>query len=114
MTVISGRRKEWGQLEQHGQDVAYQEAKPAVKDTQKRKWLQHHPDFNCNDSIKLPTLQRRRGHDGAPMTALNYQLSREEEVMIVRLRTGHCKLRHHMYTTFHIGDTDIGPAVQSQ
>ena len=63
----------------------YEEAKTMVKEQQRRRWLQHHPDFNSRDS--------------------SYQLSREYQVIIVRLRTGHSRLRHHMFTKFLIGES---------
>ena len=63
----------------------YEETKTMVKEQQRRRWLQHHPDFNSRDS--------------------SYQLSREYQVIIVQLRTGHSRLRHHMFTKFLIGES---------
>ena len=34
-------------------------------------------------------------------------LSRPEQVLILRLRTGHNRLRHHMYTKFKLGNTTL-------
>ena len=56
-----------------------------VKRKQRRTWLQQHPDFNSRDSF--------------------YQLSREDQVIIMRLRTGHSRLRHHMFTKFRVGES---------
>ena len=60
-----------------------------IKQKQKRKWQEKHPDYNSRDSY--------------------YQLSRADQVIMVRLRTGHCRLRHHMFTKYHIGDTPMCP-----
>ena len=38
-----------------------------------------------------------------------YQLSREDQMMMVLLRIGHCRLKHHLHTKLHIGDTDVCP-----
>ena len=81
--------KEGGKKEQQDQSITYTEAKTIIKEKQKRKWLQQHPDHNPRDSF--------------------YQLSREEQVIIMRLRTGHCRLRHHLFTKFNIGDSPVCP-----
>ena len=54
----------------------------------RRKWLLQHPDFNSRDSF--------------------CQLSREDQVTIVQLRTGHSRLRRHMFTKFHTGESSAG------
>ena len=79
--------KDGGKIPQENHQVTYGEAKTIVKEKQKRRWLQNHPNYNPRDGY--------------------YQLSREDQVIMVRLRTGHCKLRHHMYTKFHIGETSV-------
>ena len=38
-----------------------------------------------------------------------YQLSREDQMMMVLLRTGQCRFKHHLHTKLHIGDTDVCP-----
>ena len=38
-----------------------------------------------------------------------YQLSRQEQVLIFRLRTKHNRLRHHLFHKFRIGQTDQCP-----
>nr|KAG5688102.1 hypothetical protein BaRGS_031295 [Batillaria attramentaria] len=59
--------------------------------------------------------RRSRGEDGDKNTRdYNnsdgyYHLSREDQVIIVRLRTGHCRLKHHMFTKFNISDTAACP-----
>ncbi|BFZ06259.1 hypothetical protein BsWGS_09298 [Bradybaena similaris] len=35
-----------------------------------------------------------------------YTMNRPEQVIIIRLRTGHNRLRSHMYNKFKIGNTD--------
>ena len=77
--------KEGGKMVQDEPEVTFEEMKAIVKRTYKRQWLQQHPDYNSKDSY--------------------YQLSREDQVMMMRLRTGHCKLKHHMFTKFRVGDT---------
>ncbi|KAK7090611.1 hypothetical protein V1264_010383 [Littorina saxatilis] len=79
--------KEGGKLPQENQQVTFGEAKTIVKEKQRKRWLQQHPQYNPRDSY--------------------YQLSRKDQVIIVRLRTGHCRLRHHMFSKFHIGDTPV-------
>ncbi|XP_070180464.1 uncharacterized protein [Littorina saxatilis] len=81
--------KEGGQLSQDEQEVTYEEAKTIVKEKQKRRWLHQHPDYNKKDAY--------------------YLLPRDDQVVIVRLRTGHCRLKHHLYTKFHIGDSASCP-----
>ena len=34
-----------------------------------------------------------------------YHLSRKDQVVILWLRTGHSRLRHHMFTKFRIGES---------
>ena len=68
-------------------NVGYDEAKTIVKENQRRRWLQQHPDYNNRDSY--------------------YQLSREDQVIMVRLRTGHSRLRHRMFTKFRIGESAV-------
>ena len=70
------------------QEVAYKEAKIIVYHKEKKRWLKQHPSYNSEDNF--------------------YQLSRDQVIM-VRLRTGYCRLRHHLRTKLHIGDTDMCP-----
>ena len=77
--------KEGGKLPQEKQPVSYEKAKKMVKEKQRKRWLQQHPDCNSRDSF--------------------CQISREDQVIIVRLRTGHSRLRHHMHTDFCIGES---------
>ena len=77
--------KEGGKMPQTPEEISYEEAKTLIKDEQKKRWLQQHPNYNSKDSF--------------------YNLPRRDQVNMTRLRTGHCRLRHHMYTRFRIGDT---------
>ena len=62
-------------------------------------------------------LQRSKNHrvsQGEQHPSYNsedyfYQLSREDQVIMMHLRTGHCRLGHHLPTKLHIGDTDMCP-----
>nr|KAG5696907.1 hypothetical protein BaRGS_015871 [Batillaria attramentaria] len=68
-------------LPQEDQELTFEEAKTVVKEIQRRRWRQDHSDYN-NSSY--------------------YHLSREDHVITVRLRTGHCRLKHHTFTKFNI------------
>ena len=50
--------------------------------------------------------RRRKQHSSYNSDDNVYQLSREDQVIMVRLRTGHCRLRHNLHTKLYIGDTD--------
>nr|KAG5699264.1 hypothetical protein BaRGS_000466 [Batillaria attramentaria] len=75
--------KDGSRLPQEEQELNFEEAKTIVREIQRRRWRQEHPDHNNSDGY--------------------YHLSREDQVIIVRLRTGHCRLKHHMFTKFNIG-----------
>jgi len=81
--------KEGGQLPQKEQNITFTEAKTILKEKQRKKWQRDHPNHNKNDPY--------------------YLLTREEQVIIVRLRTGHCRLNQHMFTKFRIGDSSLCP-----
>ena len=81
--------KEGGQLTQDIIETTFEEAKTIVKEKQKKKWKQQHPYHNKHDAY--------------------YLLPREDQVTIVRLRTGHCRLRYHMFSKFRIGDSPECP-----
>ena len=55
--------------------------------------------------------KKSRGEDGCNNTQTStardssYQLSREDQVIIVHLRTGHSRPRHHMFTKFCRGES---------
>ena len=52
----------------------------------RREWHLQDPHFNQKDQY--------------------YRLTREEQVIIFRLRTGHNRLFHHMFTKLNIGTTN--------
>nr|KAG5700129.1 hypothetical protein BaRGS_010436 [Batillaria attramentaria] len=77
--------KDGSRLPQEEQELKFEEVKTIVREIQRRRRRQEHPDYNNSDGY--------------------YHLSREDQVIIVRLRTGHCRFKHHMFTKFNIGDT---------
>lgn len=81
--------REGGAMEQENKQVSYSEEKTQIKTTLKKKWKQEHLNHDSNDCY--------------------YDLSRGDQVIIFRLRTGHNRLRHHMYTKLKIGDSDKCP-----
>ena len=42
-------------------------------------------------------------------TGYNYLLPKEDQAIIVKLKTGHCRLRHHMFTKLHTGHAAVCP-----
>ena len=79
--------KKGGQLPQTDYQISYEEAKTVTKGHYYEQWKRLHPKFSAAD-----------GH---------FQLSRSEQVIILRLRTGHNRLRHHMHTRFKLGTTSL-------
>ena len=72
--------------EQFDKTTTYAEEKTIIKSCQKTKWKKQHPNNNQADAY--------------------YKLSRQEQVIIFRLRTDHNRLKHHIHKTFKIGSTD--------
>ncbi|PVD26822.1 hypothetical protein C0Q70_11969 [Pomacea canaliculata] len=81
--------KEGSTKERQDRSTTFSEVKTIIKAKQHNKWLQQHPRFNRNDPY--------------------YLLTRAEQVIIFRLRTGHNRLNHHLYTKLRIGQTDQCP-----
>ena len=81
--------KEGTTKEQSDRSTTFKEAKTIIKAKQHNKWMQQHPRFNRTDPYHL--------------------LSRTEQVLIFRLRTGHNCMNHHLYTKFRIGQSDQCP-----
>ena len=80
---------EGGRLPQTDCQTSYEEAKTATKLHYRQKWHTDHKKFIANDSY--------------------HQLSRSDQVCILRLRTGHNRLGYHMFTKFGIGTTSMCP-----
>ena len=84
--------KEGAQKEQTDSLVSYDEAKTIIKAQQHKKWKLQHPNYNPNDSYHL--------------------LRRRDQVTVLRLRTGHNRLNHHLHTKFGIGQSGECPCGQ--
>ncbi|GFR74433.1 tigger transposable element-derived protein 4 [Elysia marginata] len=76
--------KEGGMMEQIQHNPSYNEAKTLIISALDCHWRQEHPQHNSKDAI--------------------HKLSRAEQVTIFRLRTGHNRLKHHLFSRFRIGD----------
>ena len=81
--------KEASSSEQTNEATSYEEEKTLIKRKIQEEWTKMHPNENKKDPY--------------------YQLTRREQVIIFRLRTGHNKLRRHLYNKFKIGETDQCP-----
>ena len=78
--------KEGASLEQNDRTTTYQEAKTIIKRNLRKTWQDSHRDYNGKDPY--------------------YHLSREDQVIIFRLRTGHNKLHSHL-RRLNLCPTDI-------
>ena len=85
--------KEGSGQKQQDKSTNYQEAKTIIKAKQHDRWKQQHPHHNKQDAY--------------------HQLPRADQVLIFRLRTGHNRLNHHMYTKFKIGPSEHCPCQTS-
>ena len=81
--------KEGSHQEQTDRSTSYTEAKTIIRAEQLRQWHQQHPRYDRSDPFHL--------------------LPRREQVVIFRLRTGHNRLNHHLFTKFHIGQSEQCP-----
>ena len=81
--------KEASSSEQPEEATSYEEEKTLIKRNQQEFWKTRHPNENKKDPY--------------------YLLTRREQVIVFRLRTGHNKLRRHLYNKLKIGDTDQCP-----
>ena len=66
-----------GQLDQEDRYTSYTNGKTIIKTPTMKRWKQQHPNFNQSDSF--------------------HRLNRPENVILFRLRTGHNRLKAHMY-----------------
>ena len=78
--------KEGTTYAQNDRSTTYSEVKTIIKAKQQNLFKQNHPHSNRNDPYHL--------------------LTRHEQVSIFRLRTGHNRLRNHLFHKLKIGDTD--------
>ena len=85
--------KEGSAKEQKDRSTTFKESKTIIKAVQQSKWIKEHPNFNKQDPY--------------------YLLTRPEQVAILRLRTGHNRLNHHLYTKLRIGQSDQCPCQTS-
>ena len=76
--------KEGGLMEQIQYSPTYKEAKTPINSAIHYRWNEEHPQYKPRDSI--------------------YQLPRADQVAIFRLRTGHNRLKHHLFSRFKVGD----------
>jgi hypothetical protein len=74
-------------LQQEDLGLTYEVAKSYIKCHFSSKWEKDGPSHQKGDAY--------------------HQLPRHAQVTIVRFRTGHNRLRHNMYHTFKIGETDL-------
>ncbi|XP_064645142.1 uncharacterized protein LOC135498689 [Lineus longissimus] len=79
--------KEGGKKDQCDLSLSYSENKTELKQGYRKKWKEEHPKHDEGDCC--------------------YQLTRREQVLIFRLRTGHNRQKHHLFTEFRIGESDI-------
>ena len=81
--------KEGSTKEQVDKSTTLRETKTAIKAKQQSMWLQRHPQHNKRDPYHL--------------------LTRQEQVIIFRLRTGHSRLKGHLFHRLHIGESALCP-----
>jgi lambda repressor-like predicted transcriptional regulator len=84
--------KQGGALQQEDLRTTYELAKTIIKNYLSSKWEKEHP-------------AHKRG-------VAYHQLSRQAQVTIFRLRTGHIRLRYHMFHKYKIGETICVNVVQ--
>ena len=76
--------KEGGLIKQIQYSPTYKEAKTLINSAIHYRWNEEHPQYKPRDSI--------------------YQLPRADQVAIFRLRTGHNRLQHHLFSRSKVGD----------
>ena len=75
--------------EQVDRSTSYPEVKTMLKAKQHSKWGHKHPRYNKVDPY--------------------YMLTKREQVIVFRLRTGHNRLNYHLYSKLRIGHTEQCP-----
>ena len=76
-----------GQLDKGDRYTSYTDEKTIIKTFSKEKWKRQHPNSNQSDS--------------------HYTLSRTQQVILFRLRTGHNRLNAHMCSKFMVGESEM-------
>jgi hypothetical protein len=79
-----------------GNEKAGQLAKEGSTDKQSETSVTYHQMKLIIKSIRKPQIQTQDDY---------HNMNRSEQVVIMRLRTGHSRLRSHMYTKFKIGNS---------
>ena len=74
--------------EQVDRSVSYSEMKAILKAKQHSRWRHKHPRYKTDPY---------------------FLLTRREQVTVFRLRTGHNRLNHHLYSRLHVGHTEQSP-----
>ena len=74
-------------LEQLEEGCTYEESKTHIKAAIQKRLKESHPNYNARDPVRW--------------------LSRKQQTTIFRLRTGHNRLRHHMFNKLKIGENDL-------
>lgn len=81
--------KEGGLLEQHNTSVSYSDEKTIIRNLINKRWHEEHPNYSKSDSY--------------------HKLCRADQVILIRLRTGHNRMRAHLYNKLKIGQTEKCP-----
>ena len=79
--------KEGSSKAQTDKSTSYGETKTIVRAEFAKKWKNEHPNHRLNDAY--------------------FQLDREGQVTLTRLRSGHNRLHHHLFTKLKIGSTGL-------
>ena len=69
--------------------MSFKDEKTIIRSIVQKRWSQQHPAHNKKDSY--------------------YSLSKEDQVIILRLRTGHNRLNAHLYNKMKIGQSELCP-----
>ena len=81
--------KEGGLQEQEDTRVGYSDEKTIIKALVNKKWRQEHPKFDKMDGY--------------------HKMNRTDQVIMLRLRTGHNRMRAHLFNKLKIGESDLCP-----
>jgi hypothetical protein len=75
------------QITKFKKEISYEDAKTETKGHYYEQWRRLLPKFNAEDGY--------------------FQLSRSEQVIILRLRTGHNRIKYHVHTKFKIDTASL-------